>query len=182
MQAHIEGEFCSKKGHQPAKRLWGTFFCVLLFCAFSWGQSWQSISATGTPPEYTVWTNTAYDDLHGTLLLTQDDPAGGSGIYADAVFSFNPVNGAWTQLWVSDAKTTACPGDTATRPNHRHTYNQISWDTLRNQLNITAGSCQGALGYDWYSFTHTGAAGSGSWTQSPNPTTNPGNRQEGEHG
>jgi hypothetical protein len=159
-------------------------FVVLLIALFAapltWGQTWTSIAPTGAAqPQETNWTTAVYDYQHKTLLLTQDDSGGGTGIYADTVYGFNPTNGLWTQIWVSDAKTTDCPGDTATRPNHRHTYSQISWDTFRNQLNITAGSCQGALGYDWYSFTHTGAAGSGSWTQSANPATNPGNRQEG---
>ncbi len=161
------------------KRLF-KLFAVLVVTPLLHAQVWQSIAPTGTAqPEYTVWTTAVYDYQHKTLLLTQDDSAGGSGIYADAVFGFNPTNGAWTQIWVSDAKGTLCPGDTATRPNHRHTYNQITWDTFRNQMNITAGSCQGALGYDWYSFTHTGAAGSGSWTQAAATSPNPGNRQEG---
>ena len=81
-------------------------------------QTWQSITATGAAkPEYTVWTTAVYDYQHKTLLVTQDDAAGGSGIYADAVFGFDPTTGAWNQLWVSDAKATLCPGDTATRPN-----------------------------------------------------------------
>ena len=169
----------------PMKRLFtlATFLFVvhvLLITNSSWGQVWQSIAPTGAAqPQETNWTTAVYDYQHKTLLLTQDDSSGGTGIYADTVYGFNPTNGAWTQIWVSDAKTTGCPGDTATRPNHRHTYSQISWDTFRNHLNITSGSCQGALGYDWYSFTHTGAAGSGSWVQSANAATNPGNRQEG---
>ena len=111
------------------------------------GQSWQSIPPTGNPlPFYTLWTRSVYDYQHKTLLLTQGDNGHGSGIYADSVWGFNPTNGAWTQLWVSDAPTQLCPGDTATRPNHRHTYNQLTWDTLRNQLNVSSGSCQGALG------------------------------------
>jgi hypothetical protein len=163
----------------PMKRL-VTLFAVLLAAQFVHAQVWQSIAPTGTArPQASNWTTTVYDYQHKTLLLTQDDAAGGSGIYADAIFGFDPTNGAWTQIWVSDAKATPCPGDTATRPNHRHTYNQISWDTFRNQLNITSGSCQGALGYDWYSFTHTGAAGSGSWTQAATTSPNPANRQEG---
>ncbi|MBZ5531483.1 MAG: hypothetical protein LAO20_08625 [Acidobacteriia bacterium] len=143
------------------------------------GQSWQSIPPTGNPlPFYTLWTRSVYDYQHKTLLLTQGDNGHGSGIYADSVWGFNPTNGAWTQLWVSDAPTQLCPGDTATRPNHRHTYNQLTWDTLRNQLNVSSGSCQGALGYDWYSFTHSGTANSGSWTAAAGTTPNPTNRQE----
>lgn len=165
------------KSHIPQKIILSLclFVAPTLVCA----QSWQSVNATGTPPQYTDWTNTVFDTQHGTLLLTQDDSNGGSGIYADAVFSFNPTNGNWTQLWVSDAKTTGCPGDTATRPNHRHTYNQIAWDSTRGHMYITSGSCQGALGYDLYSFTHSGISGSGAWTKAANPSNNPGNRQEG---
>jgi hypothetical protein len=161
------------------KRL-ATLFAVLLATPLVHAQVWQSIAPTGAAqPQTTNWTTSVYDYQHKTLLLTQDDSAGGSGIYADTVFGFNPTNGAWTQIWVSDAKATQCPGDTATRPNHRHTYNQIAWDTFRNQLNITAGSCQGALGYDWYSFTHAGTAGSGNWTQAATTSPNPSTRQEG---
>jgi YD repeat-containing protein len=164
----------------PMKRLVTLLTILFLATPLLHGQVWQSIAPTGpAQPQASNWTTTVYDYQHKTILLTQDDGAGGSGIYADAIYGFNPTNGAWTQIWVSDAKATQCPGDTATRPNHRHTYNQISWDTFRNQLNITSGSCQGALGYDWYSFTHTGVAGSGSWTQAANAATNPGNRQEG---
>jgi Bacterial Ig domain/Galactose oxidase, central domain len=165
---------------QLVMRQVATIFAVLLAAPFMHAQVWQTIAPTGTAqPAETNWTNAVYDYQHKTLLLTQDDSAGGSGIYADTVYGFNPTNGLWTQIWVSDAKATQCPGNSATRPNHRHTYSQISWDTFRNQLNITSGSCQGALSYDWYSFTHTGAAGSGTWTQSANAATNPGNRQEG---
>jgi len=152
---------------------------VLIVAPMS-AQTWQSIAPTGSPqPYYTVWTKAVYDYGHKQLLLTQDDSGHGSGIYADTVFAFNPTNGAWTQLWVSDAAASQCPGNTASRPNHRHTYNQITWDTLRNQMYITSGSCQGALSYDWYAFTHSGTLNSGSWTQSSNNGTNPGNRQEG---
>jgi len=141
-------------------------------------QTWQTIPQTGTAkPFYTVWTKAVYDFQHKTLLVTQDDSGHGSGIYADSVWGFNPTNGAWTQLWVSDASAQLCPGDTTTRPNHRHTYNQITWDTLRNQMNVTSGSCQGALSYDWYSFQHNGTANSGTWTQSAVTTPNPTNRQ-----
>ena len=153
---------------------------VSAFAPAGSAQTWQAIAPTGAAkPEYTVWTTAVYDYQHKTLLLTQDDAAGGSGIYADAVFGFDPTTGAWNQLWVSDAKATQCPGDTATRPNHRHTYNQITWDTFRNQMYVSSGSCQGALGYDWFAFKHTGVAGSGIWTQAAGSSPNPGNRQEG---
>jgi Big-like domain-containing protein/galactose oxidase-like protein len=154
---------------------------AFLFASFlASAQTWQSIAPTGNPqPFYTVWTKSVYDFQHKTLLVTQDDPGHGSGIYADSVWGFNPTNGAWTELWVSDAAASLCPGDTATRPNHRHTYNQITWDTLRNQMDITSGSCQGALSYDWYSFSHSGTANSGSWTAAAATSPNPTNRQEG---
>jgi len=170
---------CQKIRCVLGSKLFSVALFLVLAPAVHWGQSWQSITPTGTLPQYTNWTTAVYDDQHGALLLTQDDSGGGSGIYADAVFSFNPATRTWTQLWVSDAKTTGCPGDSATRPNHRHTYNQITWDTTRGRMNISSGSCQGALGYDFYSFTHSGTAGSGGWTQSSASSTNPGNRQEG---
>src|SRR6185312_3916693 len=152
---------------------------LLLAPVFGRAQSWQSISPTGTLPKATVWTNTAYDTQHGSLLLTQDDAAGGSGIYADAVFSFNPATGAYTQLWVSDAKGTLCPGDTSTRPQHRHTYNQIAWDTTRGHMYVLSGSCGGAINYDVYAFSHSGTSGSGKWVGAASTSPNPGNRQEG---
>lgn len=143
------------------------------------GQTWQAISQTGTvKPSYTAWTNVMYDFSAKTLAVTLDDPGGNSGIYADAVWGFNPTTGAWTELWVSDAPNTLCPGDSATRPNHRHTYDQITFDTFRNQTYITSGSCGGALDYDMYAFTSKGTAGSGAWTHFANATTNPNNRQE----
>lgn len=143
------------------------------------GQSWQTISQTGFPkPSYTIWTNTVYDYQNKTLLLTQDDSAAGSWIWADAMFSFNPTNGLWTQLWVSDVPNQMCPGNTVVRPNHRETYNQITYDTLRNKTYITSGSCDGGLEYDWYSFTHNGIMGSGSWFQSTTAVPNPNIRQE----
>jgi outer membrane biosynthesis protein TonB len=177
--------FCSARNffrqNRRKPRISSSVVTLLLFVAsgFTFAQSWQSVAPAGTPPANTNWTNTVFDDQHGTLLVTQDDSAGGSGIYADAVFSFNPTNGAWTKLWVSDAPTTGCPGDSATRPNHRHTYNQVTWDTTRSRMNISSGSCQGALGYDFYSFTHSGTASSGKWAQSASSSPNPGNRQEG---
>jgi hypothetical protein len=79
--------------------------CLLLAPALLCAQSWQSVNAAGTPPQYTDWTNTVFDTQHGTLLLTQDDSAGGSGIYADAVFSFNPTNGNWTQRYVNPSES-----------------------------------------------------------------------------
>jgi hypothetical protein len=176
---HSKGNFLPKNGRRLRSKLSLVALFFFLAPLLTWAQSWQSIAPAGTPPANTNWTNTVYDDQHGTLLVTQDDSGGGSGIYADAVFSFNPATGAYTQLWVSDAKTTGCPGNSATRPNHRHTYNQITWDTTRNRMNISSGSCQGALGYDFFSFTHTGTAGSGKWTQSTATSPNTGNRQEG---
>lgn len=160
-------------------------FLATLAIAFgsvlAYGQAWQSIAPTGAArPSFTVYTNSVYDTQHQTLLLTQDDAAAGSGIYADAVFGFNPTNGAWTQLWVDPTGAAQlCPGDTATRPQHRHTYSQFTWDTTRNQAYITSGSCQGALSYDWYAFSHSGVAGSGNWTQMAVTSPNPTNRQEG---
>src|SRR5215813_5112501 len=100
---------------------------ALLAAPQMWGQTWTSIASTGAAqPQETNWTTAVYDYQHKTLLLTQDDSGGGSGIYADTVYGFNPTTGLWTQIWVSDAKATQCPENTASRPNHRHTYSQIS--------------------------------------------------------
>ena len=76
------------------KRL-ATLFAVLLATPLVHAQVWQSIAPTGAAqPQTTNWTTSVYDYQHKTLLLTQDDSAGGSGIYADTVFGFNPTNGA----------------------------------------------------------------------------------------
>src|SRR5579872_523583 len=156
-------------------------FLMWVASAFpAWGQSWQSIAETGSSqPSSTVWTQGVYDEQHNLLLVTQDDPGANTGIYADTVYSFNPTNGLWTQLFVSNTPNTQCAVDAAGQPEHRHTYNQITWDTFRNQMYITSGSCQGALDYDWFAFTHNGTAGSGTWNEFPVTSPNPGNRQEG---
>lgn len=154
---------------------------VVVFAALGApAQTWQIIIQTGSAmPSYTGWTDVMYDFSAKSLIVTLDDPGGGSGIYADALWGFNPTNGAWTELWVSDSPNTLCPGDSASRPNHRHTYDQITYDTFRNQTYITSGSCGGALDYDMYAFTNKGTAASGAWTQFSNASTNPNNRQEG---
>src|SRR5690242_1920287 len=105
-----------------------TILAVLLAPVLGQAQTWQSITPTGpVRPSFTVYTNSVWDTQHQTLIMTQDDAARGSGIYADSVWSFNPANGAWTQIWLDPSGADQlCPGNTSTRPQHRHTYNQFT--------------------------------------------------------
>jgi len=139
--------------------------------------AWQQLTGeTGNTPNLTVFTNTVWDSQHQMLLFAAKNT---TSIYFDGIWTFNPATLAWTNLWL-DSDSSDCPGDRTNAPNHRHTYNQFTWDSKRNQSYITSGSCHFGLLYDWYAFTHGGTSGSGAWTQFSIPATNPGVRQDSQ--